>query len=298
MAYRPITNLYFSDLHCGSIFGLLPPDYELPDPQSLDLDDTEYQIIKRTLSLNKGQAYLWEIWQDGWKWLPPKIDVGVLNGDGLHGPVEKKGRGIYSAINLRPSVQADILKAVLKPIRHRFHDFYILAGSEWHEGELGERLAELAKSQEIDACPHPSGQYIDSQLFLDVEGVTIDTTHELSYYMIYRGTPLEREINFTRIEDALVEGAPDLIVRSHVHVWAMHRNRHATALSTPAFQLAFPGPRVKQAAARARLTDLGFVLAEIYPERKAQGERPIEIKERLYPHPKYKAVKVEIRRKK
>jgi len=84
--------------------------------------------------MNKGQAYLWEGWEDAWNWLPEKkLDFGILNGDGLQGPAKPSFNGLFGLISPRPSVQASILKQVIKPIRHRFKDFHIVAGTEWHE---------------------------------------------------------------------------------------------------------------------------------------------------------------------
>lgn len=297
MAEKPHKTLTFADLHCGSRLGLLPPDFTLPDLNSLDLDGTEYAQAKERLTLNKGQVYLWQNWLDQWKALPPKMDIGVLVGDGVQGPAKNNSTPSYTVISYRPSVQCAILKAILKPIRHRFKDFFMVSGTEWHEGELSEWMTQLAADSEIDAHPYPSGALMEDMLFLDHEGIVLDIAHDISYFMIYRGTPLEREINFARIDECLVEGAPDVIARFHVHTLGIAQNRHAVAFSGPGWQLSGRHAR-KKSPARGRISDIGSVLINAYPERKKRWktqlrkESPIELEIFRYPHPRYKAMKI------
>lgn len=288
---KPIRGVYFADTHCGDIFGLLPPYYEIPDPTSFNLDDLEYEAIQRRATMNKGQAYLWKCWDDAWKWLSEeKLDFAVLGGDGLQGPAKKNSNGLFSLISARPSIQTSILESVIVPIRHRFNDFHIVAGTEWHENEYGESLRELAAKTKIDAMPYPSGQLIEDMLFLDWEGVLLDIAHDISYFMVYRGTPLEREMNFSRIDEALMEGAPDVIGRFHVHLWNMYQNRHGWAFTGPGFALSTRYARTKSPA-RGRINDIGLVYMEIYPELKGKEDDYVRIKVRRYNHPKYKALK-------
>lgn len=288
---KPIRGVHFHDTHCGSHVGLLSPHFELPDPQSLALDDFEHELVQKRLIFNSGQAYLWKCWEDAWKWLPDeKLDFGIFNGDGLHGPAKRNDRGLFGVVTPKPSVQAAILKDILKPIRHRFDDFHMIAGTEWHEGEHGDALKQLAVDTLIDATPYPSGALVEDMLFLDWEDVILDFAHEISYFMIYRGTPLEREINFSRIEECLIEGAPDLLGRAHTHIWHLAKNRYATAFMGPAWSLSRPGMRGKSVA-RGRLTDIGLVYIEIYPELKGKDDNFIEVKVRRYNHPRYKAIK-------
>lgn len=255
------------------------------------LDDAEYEWVQNRLIFNKGQAYLWKCWQDAWKWLPEeKLDFAIFNGDGLHGPATKNDKGLFGVVTPVPNVQAAILVDILKPIRHRFEDLHITAGTEWHEGEYGEALKQLAANTLIDATPYPSGQLVEDMLFLDWEGVLLDFAHEISYFMVYRGTPLEREINFSRIEECLVEGAPDLLGRGHTHTWHLAQNRYATAFMGPCWSLSSPGGK-KISVARKRLTDIGLVYIEIYPELKGKEDDYIRIISRLYEHPKYASIK-------
>lgn len=297
MAEKPHLTFNFADTHCGSALGLLPPDFTLPDPMSLNLGGPEYEAVQNRLALNKGQVYLWKNWLDMWECLPRKMDVGVLVGDGVQGPAKSNAHPFYTIISYRPSVQCAILEAVIKPIRHRFKDFFIVAGTEWHEGELAEQIAQLAAKKEIDAHPYPSGALVEDMLFMNHEGILFDIAHEISYYMIYRGTPLEREINFARIDECLVEGAPDVIARFHVHNWYMAQNRHATAFSGPGWQLSIRHAR-RKSPARGRINDIGGVLIKAYPGRKERSQKqllresPIELQRFLYPHPPYAAVKV------
>lgn len=290
---RPIRGVFFHDMHCGSKLGLLPPDFEHADLDSLALNDAEYEIIQRRAALNKGQAYLWECWLDAWNWLPKtKLDFGILNGDGLQGPARKNSNHHYGLVSVRPSVQAEILKRIIIPIRHRFSDFHVVAGTEWHEDQYGDSLAQLAADTKIDACPRPSGQLVEDMLFLDCEGVLVDVAHEVSYMMIYRGTALEREMNFSRIDEALVEGAPDVIARGHTHQWYLANNRHGWAFMGPGWMLSMPHAR-RRSPARGRINDIGLTYIEIYPELKGKEDDYVVIKKRRYDHPKYRALKME-----
>jgi hypothetical protein len=82
--------LVLGDVHIGSIYGLLPPDF-------VSSDGSEKPQ-------NEGQKYLWNCWQD-MKWRAAKfaIDSVVVNGDLIEGkqPKQKCSEIRRRAMNIR-----------------------------------------------------------------------------------------------------------------------------------------------------------------------------------------------------
>lgn len=273
-----------SDLHGGSHYGLLPPKVHIPDPTSWAVKLPEDNV---SFPLNSGQKYLWDKWLDFQSRLPKHFDMLIVNGEGINGP--SNGRRSLDSFTHHPGLQSLLAYEALKPLRKRATEAYMIEGSEWHTGQWGEAEDGLASA--LNCSKHPSGRLMDYMLFLDIDGVYVDIAHHISYFMVYRSTPLEREINFALTDEAIQEGSPDLIIRSHTHVWGLVANRHAVAVNTPAWALAnrYPG---KKSPARGRIGDIGGLLITIDPEAKKKGLRPVWVEEIIYPHPKYKAVRI------
>jgi len=287
--------LIISDLHCGSAIGLLPPEVPLPQPMPGFVfnnkngdPELEASMFCSSLRQNRGQEYLWRCWQDMISQLPPTLDFIVVNGDMIQGPAKMNGEA-YETITTRPSFQCLIAREALRPLRERTNMFYMIRGTEWHVGSYGENCQVLAES--LQATQFPEGERLGEMLFLDIDGVILDIAHDISYFMVYRNTALEREINFSRVDQCLLEGAPDLIIRSHTHTYGTVQNRWATAVTTPGWQFSLRFAR-KKSAARGRMTDIGAILVTIEPWQKKRGEIPVQIKPYLYQHPKYQTVRL------
>ncbi|MCD6385913.1 hypothetical protein J7M23_09080 [Candidatus Sumerlaeota bacterium] len=267
--------LVVSDLHCGHALALLPPDVRI---ELLSPLREQKQTSPVHFPQNSAQQYLWQCWKDMLKRLPKQLDFVVVNGDVINGP-RKISEAVYALTTAHPHFQAEIAFKALLPIRERTKRFWIVTGTKWHEGAYGESLYELALK--LKAQKHPGGQIISDTLILKINGKVIDIAHDISYMMLYRGTALERELNFSMIDNALADGKPDLIIRSHTHIYTEVRNRNGIVVSTPGWQLAIPFMR-RRSQTRGRLTDIGAVLIYIKDE--------IIIEPILYKHPKYSSI--------
>src|SRR5579872_4596342 len=129
-----------SDLQCGSLFGMLPPDFI-----------TSEGIPKLQ---NAGQKYLWECrldFRDRLKEFKP--DAIIANGD-MNDGRQRKQEGSELSLNLiadqiRASV--DCLKVLKKAAPSA--KWYFTRGTGYHTGTAGEAEEEIAKSLNAEKYP-------------------------------------------------------------------------------------------------------------------------------------------------
>jgi hypothetical protein len=121
-----------SDLQCGSIFGMLPPDFV-----------TSEGVIKPQ---NDGQKYLWGCWLqhcDKVKTFAP--DYIIVNGDCIDGPQRKQQGSELSLTLLFDQRRAAVeTLRVLKNAAPKAK-WYFTQGTEYHVGTSAEHEEEIAK---------------------------------------------------------------------------------------------------------------------------------------------------------
>ena len=170
-----------SDLQCGSIFGMLPPDFL-----------TSEGIPKLQ---NVGQRYLWECWidfADRLKEFSP--DAIVVNGDLIDGTQHaQKGTEFSLPLLFDQTESAERCLSVLKK-RCPDMKWYFVQGTEYHVGKAAQHEEQIAKSMGGERYASiGSGIYVREVLWLDVEGVIIECSHHISVTQgFYRLTALDR----------------------------------------------------------------------------------------------------------
>lgn len=265
-----------SDLHCGSIYGMLPPVF--------------VRFNKMPAFQHVGQSYLWDCWINFCgrvhKWRP---DYVIVNGDCVDGMQRANHGSEISLDNWRDQRNAaiDVLKELQKGLPSHTK-WYFTQGTPYHVGHFGNAEEDIA--EKLDGQRYFSlgtGDRCREVLWLDVEGVIVEAAHHISVSTgFYRLTAHDREGQWSSIsaKDA-TKGVPksDLLIRSHVHYFghAEHASKHI--VTTPAWQLQTRYMR-KNSVHRMH-PDIGGLFIKIDGERKLKGESPCLIRKELYPLP-------------
>lgn len=270
-----------SDLQCGSIFGMLPPDFI-----------TAEGVPKLQ---NAGQRYLWECWEDfTGRAAKYKPSIVIVNGDLIDGK-QRKSEGVELSLpimhdQVRAATQClKYLKAELPPCR-----WFFVRGTAYHVGaaaEFEEAVAESLGGEHYWSVG--SGTLVREVLWLDIDGVIVEASHHIGVTQgFHRLTALDSEMQWSAMtaKDES-KGIPkaDLIIRSHVHNFqhAEHASKHGVV--TPCWQLQTTFMRKK--STYRMLPDLGGLLIEVDGAAKKRGESPVDIHKELYPLPAVKLTK-------
>lgn len=262
-----------SDLHCGSIFGMLPPNF---------VNSDGVPVLQ-----NAGQKHLWACWNntiDHFK--KHKVDAIVVNGDVIDGKQQAQ-RG--NELNL-PILfdQRDAAIQCLRPLSV-IAPLYFVQGTEYHGDRAGDAAEEVGKS--LNAVQYQgigTGKYSREVLDLDVDGVIVNFAHGISVASgFYRATAVDREGIWSALagKDGKLPKA-DCVIRSHCHffVHVEHQSKHIAI--SPAWQL--QTRYMRKNSVYRMLPDVGSLIVHIDPELKKEGYDPIWLEKRLYPLPAIK----------
>ncbi len=213
-----MTILTLSDLHLGSIYGLLPPRFVRSDG-SLAM-------------LNSGQQWLWRQWQKVAKEAAVfRPDVLVVNGDVVDG-CQRAQHGTELCLPVLEDQAAAAVEALQYMIGVTgVKRVYGVQGTEYHEGKAA-HVAERVYDR-IGAVRYAgagSGRYSREVLELRHGRACINFAHHVG---TGRVATLDREALM-----ALDAGADaTAVVRSHVHRYMLVEDRHRKVLVTPCWQL-------------------------------------------------------------
>jgi hypothetical protein len=262
-----------SDIHAGSIYGLLPPGF------------ITFEGVEK--KLNIGQQYLWECWEDFCERVRTfKPDFVIANGDLIDGP-QKKNHGSELSL-ITPGDQA---KAAVETLRHlrkatgSAPKWYFTQGTPYHVGNFGDAEEEIAHQCAAEKYSSVgTGKYCREVLWLKTEGVIIEAAHHVSGTTgFYRLTGIDREMQWSAMagKDDL-KGVPksDLLVRSHLHHFVSGEHASKQGIITPCWQLQTRYAR-KHSVSRL-LPDIGGILLTVDGEAKKRGEAPVAITKELY----------------
>src|SRR5512146_2985756 len=155
--------LVVSDLHVGSIYGLLPPKFQTSDG--------------REINPNVGQKYLWQCWIHAGQSIGT-IDALVINGDAIDGHqqaqwgtelclpmIEDQSEGAHSAIKV-------LWEAVGKP------KIFCVAGTEYHDSKAGREMEIVAERLGAERYQGlGTGRYCREVLDLEIHGAILNFSH-------------------------------------------------------------------------------------------------------------------------
>jgi hypothetical protein len=265
-----------SDLHCGSIYGLLPPNFET------------FEGVPRTQ--NPGQQYLWQCWCDFIRRARDfHPDFVIVNGDCVDGSQYRNEGAELALLDWRDQRLAAV--ACLQQLRNyvgKKAKFYFTQGTPYHVGHYGDAEENIAES--LDAERYQSvgtGRLCREVLWLDVDGVLIEAAHHITPSIgFYRLTALDREGQWSALsaKDA-TKGVPksDILIRSHVHYFAHAEHASKQIVTTPCWQL--QTRYMRKASVHRMHPDIGGLMLEIDGAAKKKGESPCRVVKELYALP-------------
>ena len=242
--------LVLSDEHCGHMYGLTCPSYQLK-PDAVTSGDRFLQ-----------KAYEWQT--NTWSWFWPLVnklgpyDVVVNNGDALEGKGERSGS--TELITADRNRQVDIAYNVLSAIDTR--KYVIVRGTPSHTGVDEDWEDVLAERLGVQAQDHA---------FLEHGGKVMDFKHHIGSSSVPGSMPpaLGREAvwNLLWAEHDL-QPRSHLVVRSHLHKHHFTGDENFTAIVTPALQ----GWTKYGAKRMSKTITFGFVVIDITDEGEISWE--------------------------
>lgn len=191
----------------------------------------------------------------------PKADLIVVNGDLTHGLNRKSaGTGVYTQ-------DQQIVNQAAEKVAHALIGevpFYITQGTPYHEPDV----AFVAKK--LGAQTWPGGEQYGQILDLDIRGLGVNIAHHPDGgAAIYKGTTMDRTALWSIISSYLGKVFDaSVIIRSHVHFYALWQANGRTVVQTPC--MTFPDPYAKKQAYFRYTSDIGcvdvlFNRDELYP---------------------------------
>jgi hypothetical protein len=273
--------LAVSDLHAGSIHGMMPPGFVTsdgaPKPQ------------------NAGQKFLWQCWLDLEQRVSELPIVGVyVNGDAIEGE-EHRARGAELSLPLladQSECAAICLRHLLASIKSK-PPVFVIRGTPYHDSPGG-REAEVV-AEKIGAKRYRgygAGRLAKRAADWECDGVVINVSHGISASGgLYRATAPDREAVWSALAGKVGKVArADVLVRSHAHYFTHleHPSKHAVIVPCWQLQTDYMG---KNSFYRM-LPDIGAVLLWIDGDAKKKGEDPVVVQKFLYPLPPLKPVKL------
>ena len=271
--------LVVSDLHCGSIFGMLPPNFETSDGSPK--------------SQNKGQEYLWSCWShllDYASELEP--DAIVVNGDVIDG-LQHAQRGTELSLPLLFDQRGASIEC-LRPLS-LLAPMYFVQGTEYHDCKAGASVEAVAEDLHGVRYTGPgTGKFSKEVLDLEVDGVIVNFSHGISVASgFYRATAHDREGIWSALagKDGKLPKA-DCVVRSHAHffIHVEHASKHI--VGSPCWEL--QTRYMRKNSVYRMLPDLGALVITVDGEAKEAGGDPICVTKLLYPLPHVEPVKLKV----
>ncbi len=231
MSCKPVVLAVVSDIHCNSALAAVPPE-------GVILDDGG------TYKPSAAQSWIWDCWNDYWslvektrKKLKARLWC-VYNGDLFEGLAHHGTTQIVSAHPEPSAYLADRIFGVPRKLQPEKQ--FIVRGTEAHVGPSG--ATEEAFGRSIKAQPSPDGRWSWWHLRLNINGVAIDCQHHPSTRggVPWTAPQAAQRMAFRIWSEHQLKGErpPDLVFRSHTHVWRDSWNAYPTrAIVTPPWQL-------------------------------------------------------------
>lgn len=209
-----------SDMHCGSRFGLRPP--EVTHPGSGD-----------TTVAGEPAQEMWRGWAERVsRYSSP--DFLIFAGDGIEGEQRKDGsKWLWTADTMEqakaavPLIDAWGAGAV-----------YGVRGTKYHvEGGMN---ADEYILQHVTRAVDVRGRFAPPDRYIHIHGAVIHVSHKIGGTSVfqYRGTPLSRELAMNRVMSYATEvHKANLVLRGHVHhYFEVRASAHSRCVATPCFK--------------------------------------------------------------
>lgn len=213
-----------SDLHCGHIAGLTPPQFQEGTREPEDKWDEVTRLH------NKADTVVKETWEHYTRLaaeLQP-IDVLLVAGDCVDGTGDKTGGA--ELLEADPEVQQSMAAACLKVMRAK--KIVIVYGTAYHVGHKGydyeNGVARRVKAEKIGAHDWP-----------EINGLVFDLKHKIGRSSIPHGraTPMKRAALWNALwADEDLQPRARVVLRGHVHYFDYEGNSTHLGIILPALQ--------------------------------------------------------------
>jgi len=218
-------NVVFSDLHCGSTVGLMPPGFS-----TIEGNDIEQNPIQR---------WLWDSWRRGQDFIASVVGSDpfalTVNGDAVEGV----HHGTKQVISPDPQDHLRCAQSVLEPLASRASRVFMVKGTECHVGNQEVSLGEIfGAERDPDSHARKPIRAFD-RLTVEMHGTRCAFSHHI-------GTSIRDYLEATQFSIAINqeltaartngEEEPRVICRAHRHRFGYYGNGHALALVTPPWQ--------------------------------------------------------------
>jgi hypothetical protein len=213
--------LLLSDLHIGSLYGLMPAGFEVEDPRNGD----PVKFIQ-----NRTQKALWNHWLKMCR-LADGVSAIILNGDLCDGP-QRKSLGLYTwTSNMKFQAEAAIHAISFLPDAPKFYT----------QGSLYHAVEDRPIEQYI--AERTGGIYGDD-LLIEAADLRVHASHFINVSKStwqYRSTPLARDLLLMALHDAEDKyGKVDLVHRGHAHYFVEVNFKSQMGVISPAWQTRNP----------------------------------------------------------
>jgi len=268
--------LVVTDLHIGSIYGLLPPDFEYITNKS-----------RIPVGQNRAQAKLWEYWQDvRFEVRQQNPDTILLLSDLTDG-TNRKSPGLHrSMTELDAQIQgaeAVLKPLVVSPIEGLLRKLIAVSGSGFHASldtsvdsnimvRLGQREGFKGKiaNLRIDGThsKKPTHRGLDGEgQPIECSEVMVNAMHGASAAVVYLAMLLDRTSLHASAASAALGGSfPnfDLIIQGHLHRKMKLEANDRTIVLCPGFKLLEPWDPLLKFYARYAVPDIGVTWLYFY----------------------------------
>jgi hypothetical protein len=241
-----------SDLHCGHLVGLTPPDFDAIYPEG----------PKR--ALQKIRARCWDFYKTRLDELKP-IDALIVNGDAVDGKGKKSGGTEH--ITVDRTEQVDMAAYA---IAYAEADKIVMSyGTPYHTGVDEDWEDEVAKHKWVQALK------IGGHDWIDVNGLIIGYRHKVGSSTIPHGrhTQMAKERLWNLLWAERDEyPRSDVIIRSHVHYFNFCGGDGWLAMTTPGLQAYGSKLGVR---AMSGTVDFGLVWFDVWSKEKWRWDKAL-----------------------
>ena len=260
-----------SDTHCGSVVGLMPPNFETSEGNKI--------------AHNAVQNFLWESWLDAVRFVEDTLAGSayalVLNGDAIEG--DHHGTKQIWSKDIADHVEC--AGQVLGMLSRRANKTYIVRGTECHTHNTEVTLGKILNAEKNPDSKLPAFD----RLHLRVAGVPCAFRHHI-------GTSVKSWTESTALAGALAEEIiqavrngeepPRVVCAAHRHKFGVIQNAHGMCVVSPPWQML---TRFGFKAVPEARTQPGIYILDW--RDKEDGELP-DVHERIYRAPKQTTITI------
>lgn len=210
--------IVLSDPHCGSHYGLTPPEYWY------DSTNPRTRIGK----LGKLQRQTWELFAG---MLLKNYHFALWIGDMIDGPSPKQKGSEHITTDIEE--QCTIASEVVKHVGAKYN--YMVRGTAYHVGNSFD-----AENWIVDKCREVGNEFqIENTQFKNINGRVFDLKHHTTKTGIPHGVstgPKKAHVHNLLWHIQSMQPVADVTIRGHVHEYCMTQNPYWTGITCPALQ--------------------------------------------------------------